>query len=322
MPLLVGLVEEVLHRSPPLPGAGPWRCRPADRLIERGAHSAVDLVRRSGSAAGFLHVLVEALQVLGLQLGEAVCADAGDEVVVDRDKVAVGATTVFEAERLQGHWRRLFPRPVSDSTLRRTLEAIDAPVAARIEHIRATIRRVVWTLLVLRPGGFPWIAVCGRELTGWYVLDLDATIVTCTGKKEGAAGTFKGRCDLWFPPVDIPLGYGQWGLSTTTDRIGQPAREPLSMSRSRHSARIRLSLPRGITRPPPTTERDAAPMVYLSVTGKCVRVPGRGGAPAVTPRRTVRGLLSARSARRLVRGDLFGRGDGGCSSRARRVRRC
>jgi Transposase DDE domain group 1 len=34
--------------------------------------------------------------------------------------------------------------------------------------------------------------VCGRRLSGWYVLDLDATVVTCTSRKEGAAGTFKG----------------------------------------------------------------------------------------------------------------------------------
>lgn len=86
----------------------------------------------------------------------------------------------------------MFGRPVSDSTLRRTLESIDAPVAARVERVRAVIRRVVWTWLALRPGGFPWISVCGRELAGWYVLDLDATIVTCTSAKEGAAGTFKG----------------------------------------------------------------------------------------------------------------------------------
>jgi hypothetical protein len=86
----------------------------------------------------------------------------------------------------------VFGEPVSDSTLRRALAAIDAPVAARVERARAAIRRVVWTLLALRPGGFPWISVCGRELTGWYVLDLDATIVTCTSRKEGAAGTFKG----------------------------------------------------------------------------------------------------------------------------------
>ncbi|MGW7171075.1 hypothetical protein ACWGH3_38580 [Streptomyces sp. NPDC054884] len=51
---------------------------------------------------------------------------------------------------------------------------------------------MVWTLLALRPTGFPWISVCGRVLTGWHVPDLDATIVTCTSRKEGAAGTFKG----------------------------------------------------------------------------------------------------------------------------------
>jgi hypothetical protein len=101
--------------------------------------------------------------------------------------IALGATNVLEAEQLQYHWR-----PVSDSTLRRALETIDGPVAARVERVRAAIRRVVWTLLALRPGGFPWISVCGRKLTSWYVLDLDATIVTCTSRKEGAAGTFKG----------------------------------------------------------------------------------------------------------------------------------
>jgi hypothetical protein len=52
---------------------------------------------------------------------------------------------------------------------------------------------VVWTLLALRPGGFPRISVCGREPANWYVLDLDTTIVTCTGHKEDAAGTSKGQ---------------------------------------------------------------------------------------------------------------------------------
>ncbi|MGY0055083.1 hypothetical protein ACWY4P_00570 [Streptomyces sp. LZ34] len=91
--------------------------------------------------------------------------------------ITLGATNVLQAEQLQYHWQRLFPQPVSDSTLWRALEAIDRPVAARVDRVRAAIRRVVWTLLALRPGGFPWIAVCGRELTGWYALDLDATIV-------------------------------------------------------------------------------------------------------------------------------------------------
>ena len=45
------------------------------------------------------------------------------------------------------------------------------PSRARIERARAAIRRVVWTLLALRPGGLPWFSVCGRELANWYVLD-------------------------------------------------------------------------------------------------------------------------------------------------------
>ncbi|MGW4519384.1 IS1380 family transposase [Streptomyces sp. NPDC004393] len=106
--------------------------------------------------------------------------------------IVLGATNVLAAEQLQHQWRALFPKPVSDSTLRRALEAVDGPVAARIERVRAVIRRAVWTWLALRPAGFPWISVCGRRLTGWYVLDLDATVVTCTSGKEGAAGTFKG----------------------------------------------------------------------------------------------------------------------------------
>ncbi|MEU1596987.1 transposase [Streptomyces sp. NPDC005708] len=106
--------------------------------------------------------------------------------------IALGATSVLGAVQLQYQWRALFPKPVPDRTLRRALEAIDGPVAARVERVRAVIRRLVWTWLALRAAGFPWISVCGRQLTGWYVLDLDATVVACTSRKEGAAGTFKG----------------------------------------------------------------------------------------------------------------------------------
>ncbi|WP_164836503.1 hypothetical protein [Actinacidiphila soli] len=98
--------------------------------------------------------------------------------------IVLGATNIPEADQLQYHWRPVFPWPVSDSTLRRALEAIDTPVATRIERARAVIRRVVWTLLALRPGGFPWVTVCGREGTGgWYVLDLAGA--GCLGDRLG-----------------------------------------------------------------------------------------------------------------------------------------
>jgi hypothetical protein len=151
-------------------------------------HAGVVLLRKVADRVGLATALGAALprgsgpgwRDRGMALVQLACA------------IALGARNVLEAEQLQYHWRPVFPQPVSDSTLRRALEAIDTLAAARVERARAVIRRVVWTLLALRPGGFSWIRVCGRELTGWYVLDLDATIVTCTSRKEGAAGTFKG----------------------------------------------------------------------------------------------------------------------------------
>jgi hypothetical protein len=151
-------------------------------------HAGVVLLRKVADRVGLTRALTGALPK-GIGPG---WRDRGVVLVQLACAIVLGATNVLEAEQLQYHWRPVFPRPVSDSTLRRALAAIDAAVAARVERVRAVIRRVVWTLLAVRPGGFPWIRVCGRELTGWYVLDLDATIVTCTSRKQGAAGTFKG----------------------------------------------------------------------------------------------------------------------------------
>ncbi|MCY9787144.1 hypothetical protein KIK06_24980 [Nocardiopsis sp. EMB25] len=84
-----------------------------------------------------------------------------------------------------------FGPPTSDSTLRRTLATLDATALAAIVKIRRHIRRHVWTLLHLRPGGFPHLMVAGLRLKGWIILELDATIIT-TSTKEDAAPTFKG----------------------------------------------------------------------------------------------------------------------------------
>jgi hypothetical protein len=56
---------------------------------------------------------------------------------------------------------------------------------------RAVVRRHVWGLLALRPGGLPWLTVAGKLLTGWVVIDLDATLITAHSAKAGAAVTFK-----------------------------------------------------------------------------------------------------------------------------------
>lgn len=151
-------------------------------------HVGVVLLRKIADRVGLTRALAAAFP-RGTGPG---WRDRGVVLVQLACAITLGATNVLAAEQLHYQWRALFAEPVSDSTLRRTLEAVDGSVAARIERVRAVTRRVVWTWLALRPGGFPWISVCGRRLTGWYVLDLDATVVTCTSRKEGAAGTFKG----------------------------------------------------------------------------------------------------------------------------------
>ena len=49
----------------------------------------------------------------------------------------------------------------------------------------------MWQLICATPAGFPWLAVAGKLLAGWLVIDLDATLITARSDKEGAAPTFK-----------------------------------------------------------------------------------------------------------------------------------
>ena len=49
----------------------------------------------------------------------------------------------------------------------------------------------MWTLIEQAPAGFPWLAIAGKTLTGWLVIDMDATLVTARSDKERAASTWK-----------------------------------------------------------------------------------------------------------------------------------
>ncbi len=101
----------------------------------------------------------------------------------------------------------MFGSPASDSTLRRLLDSMDDMVLIRIARARRRVRRHVWGLLRLLPGGFPWLTVAGKRLTGWIVIDLDATIITSASKKQGAQATFKKT--YGFHPL------GAWCANTT-----------------------------------------------------------------------------------------------------------
>ena len=79
----------------------------------------------------------------------------------------------------------------SDTTVRRTLELADARTLDKVARARAAVRGHVWQLICARPAGFPWLAIAGKVLAGWLVIDLDATVITARSDKEGAASTFK-----------------------------------------------------------------------------------------------------------------------------------
>ena len=49
----------------------------------------------------------------------------------------------------------------------------------------------MWSLIRARPAGFPWLAIAGKLLAGWLVIDLDGTLITARSDQEGAAPTFK-----------------------------------------------------------------------------------------------------------------------------------
>ena len=80
----------------------------------------------------------------------------------------------------------------SGPTVRRALDlAGHAAMLDRIARARARARAHVWTLIEQATAGFPWLTIAGKTLTGWLVIDMDATLVTARSDKEGAAPTWK-----------------------------------------------------------------------------------------------------------------------------------
>ena len=78
----------------------------------------------------------------------------------------------------------------STPTVWRALAETGELQVARVNAAVVAFRRHWWSLLADRPGGFPWLRVAGRELTGVTVVDLDATIVPAASDKENARATY------------------------------------------------------------------------------------------------------------------------------------
>ncbi|WP_430792084.1 transposase, partial [Actinoplanes sp. G11-F43] len=116
--------------------------------------------------------------------------DRGTVLVSLAVAVVLGATSMSDIGML-AHQGLLFGDPPSEATVRRALAGLDTAAMKRIGKARAKVRARVWELLSRRPQGFPWLNVAGKLLTGWVIIDLDATLITAHSPKQGAAATFK-----------------------------------------------------------------------------------------------------------------------------------
>ena len=117
--------------------------------------------------------------------------DRGQVLVAAACAVLLGARSIAGIEVMR-QAALVLGHPASASTLYRTLDGIGPVQLAKIASARAKVRSQVHDLLDLRPGGFPWIRVDGRPLTGWTVLDIDASFVPAHSDKEGAEPHRKG----------------------------------------------------------------------------------------------------------------------------------
>jgi hypothetical protein len=132
--------------------------------------------------------------------------DRGQVLVNLAVAIVLGGTGMSDIALL-AHQASVFGDPPSDSTVGRSLAALDETLLTRIATVRARIRAHVWHLLALRPGGFPWLTVAGKLLSGWVVIDIDATLIGAHSPKAGAAVTFKKG--FGFHPL------GAWCANTT-----------------------------------------------------------------------------------------------------------
>jgi hypothetical protein len=151
-------------------------------------HAGAVLLRKCADQTG----LTGTLGTVFARLEGSPVWDRGVVLVNLAVAIVLGATSMRQITLL-AHQALVFGDPPSDSTVRRTLEPIGAVPAllVRIAKARAKVRSHVWKLIEATEMGFPWLTVAGKVLTGWVVIDIDATIVLAHSNKEGASATFK-----------------------------------------------------------------------------------------------------------------------------------
>jgi hypothetical protein len=150
-------------------------------------HAGAVLLRKAADQAGLTAELSAALRVKGA----SPLLDRGIVLVSLAAAIALGATSMSDIALL-AHLAPVLGTAPSGPTVRRALDLAGTPAALdRIARARARARAHVWALIGDTAAGFPWLVIAGKTLTGWVVIDMDATLVTAHSDKEGAAPTWK-----------------------------------------------------------------------------------------------------------------------------------
>jgi hypothetical protein len=150
-------------------------------------HAGAVLLRKTAGLAGLTAQLSTALR----KKGTSPAFDRGTVLVSLAAAIALGATSMSDIALL-AHLAPVLGDAPSGPTVRRALDLAGTAAALdKIARARAKARAHVWKLIEDTPAGFPWLEIAGKTLAGWLVIDMDATLVTASSDKEGAAPTWK-----------------------------------------------------------------------------------------------------------------------------------
>jgi hypothetical protein len=150
-------------------------------------HAGAVLLRKAADQTGLTAQMSAALR----KKGASPLLDRGIVLVSLAAAIALGATSMSDIALL-AHLAPVLGDAPSGPTVRRALDlAGTAATLDKIARARARARARAWKLIEETTAGFPWLEIAGKTLTGWLVIDMDATLVTASSDKEGAAATWK-----------------------------------------------------------------------------------------------------------------------------------
>jgi hypothetical protein len=230
-------------------------------------HAGAVLLRKAADQAGLTAQLSTALR----KKGSSPAFDRGTVLVSLAAAIALGAASMSDIALL-AHLAPVLGDAPSGPTVRRALDLAGTPAMLdKIARARAKARAHVWTLIQDTPAGFPWLEIAGKTLTGWLVIDMDATLVTASSDKEGAAPTWKKG--YGFHPLGAWLANTRECLAMLL-RPGKPAQTP--------SPTTRRCWPRPSGRSPPGSgarswSASTGPGPATSSSSTCSPCPPRAG---------------------------------------------